>query len=279
MVPFHTVHIDHLGPFCKSPSGKMYIFAIIDAFTKFIWIEAVRDTSCANSLKALDQFMKVFGLPSRIISDRGKAFDCHEFKKYCADRQIKHVMNAVASPRANGQIERYNRTILDALVSYVGDDQNNWEIYLPKVQLGLNSNTNSTTGSSPLELVYGFRPRLSGDLVAPTRSGTFDSMRESAALRTRAAAKRSKLMFDKKRRTEAPFKVGQLVLVQRKLFKKGLRSGKLVPRYDGPYVVVKALPHDRYVIKGKSNCGRKYENVLARDKLKLFHNTVDSDSD
>lgn len=32
-IPFHTIHIDHLGPFNKSKKKNAYILAIIDAFT------------------------------------------------------------------------------------------------------------------------------------------------------------------------------------------------------------------------------------------------------
>lgn len=278
-VPFHTIHVDHLGPFCKSPSGKMHILAIIDAFTRFIWIEAVRDVSCKYVLQTFDQFIKTFGVPSRIISDRGKAFSCKDFKEYCTHRQIKHVMTAVASPRANGQIERFNRTILDALVAYVGDDQNDWEKYLPKVQLGLNSNVNNSTGKTPLELLYGFRPRLVGDIVVPERSPNLDELREVAVTRSAKLSQQAKDKYDQKRRYEAPFKIGDLVLAERKIIRKGLRSGKLMPRFDGPYKIVKVLPHDRYVIKSTRNRGRLYENVLARDKLKLFHCNHSDESD
>lgn len=44
-------------------------FAIIDAFTRFIWIEAVRNTISDNALKALDLFDKTFGASGRIISN------------------------------------------------------------------------------------------------------------------------------------------------------------------------------------------------------------------
>lgn len=128
-------------------------------------------------------------------------------------------MNAVASPRANGRIERFNRTILDALVAYVGDDQNHWEQYIPKVQLGLNSNTDSTTGKVPLELLYGFRPRLAGDLLVPICSTNLDEICESAVTRSKDIARHNKITFDikKNRPTEPSLKLRQFVLAQRKI--------------------------------------------------------------
>jgi hypothetical protein len=185
-------------------------------------------------------------------------------------------MTAVASPRANGQVERFNRTILDALVSYVGEDQNDWEQFLPKVQLGLNSNINNSTGKSPLELLYGFRPRLIGDVVSPLPSSNIDSMRQEAVTRSAMASKQAKRVFDQKRRDAPAFKVGDVVMAEPKIIRKGLRSGKLVPRFDGPYLIVKVLPRDRYVVKGTQGRTRAYQNVMARDKLKPFRYTSDS---
>ena len=43
-VPMHTVHLDHLGPFVRSTTGNSYLIVAIDAFTKFVWLKAVKNT-------------------------------------------------------------------------------------------------------------------------------------------------------------------------------------------------------------------------------------------
>lgn len=48
------------------------------------------------------------GYPKLLISDQGTSFTTDEFRKLCEKNHVKHVLNAVASPRANGQVERYN---------------------------------------------------------------------------------------------------------------------------------------------------------------------------
>ncbi|KAJ3645515.1 hypothetical protein Zmor_023165 [Zophobas morio] len=65
-----------------------------------------------------------FGVPRRIISDRGETILLVSmFMEYCKTLNIKHVLNATATPRANGQVERYNRTILASLASSMEDEQ------------------------------------------------------------------------------------------------------------------------------------------------------------
>lgn len=58
-----------------------------------------------------------FGLPVRIISDRDTSFTSTAFKTFCNQVGIKHELNAVACPRANGQVERFNRTFIRSLAA------------------------------------------------------------------------------------------------------------------------------------------------------------------
>lgn len=276
-VPFHTLHVDHLGPFCKS-NGKTYIFAVVDGFTKFVWLEAVASANARGAIAALTKFNQVFGYPERIISDRGTAFTGKEFQNYCKDHGIKHILNAVASPRANGQVERLNRTILSSLSAHVGEDQKGWDAYLPKVQLGINSLTTQGTGKSPLELLCGLRPRLANDLQGAVRIDDIVALRDAAAQRIEDGAVKMKTRFDKRRREGTPISVGQLVMVERKILRPGLTSGKLVPKYAGPYKVTAVLPNDRYEVTSSANGRKTYKNIIARDKLKLWHDRLWSSS-
>lgn len=63
-VPFNTLHVDHMGPFCKS-NGKTYIFAIVDGFTKFVWLEAVASANTKGAITTLDKLIKVGNQPTK----------------------------------------------------------------------------------------------------------------------------------------------------------------------------------------------------------------------
>jgi hypothetical protein len=43
-IPFHTIHVDHVGPFQTSKHGNKFLFVVVDAFTKFTVIEPVKST-------------------------------------------------------------------------------------------------------------------------------------------------------------------------------------------------------------------------------------------
>lgn len=73
----------------------------------------------------------VFGLPTRITTDRGKAFTNQKFSNYCTLKQIRHILNAVPCLRAKGQVERSNRTILQSLTASTGENEIDWEQFIP----------------------------------------------------------------------------------------------------------------------------------------------------
>lgn len=58
--PFDTVHIDHVGPFVRSSKGNMHILVIIDAYTRYIYLKAVKNTKSHTSIKVLKEYFSVF---------------------------------------------------------------------------------------------------------------------------------------------------------------------------------------------------------------------------
>ncbi|KAK9736417.1 Integrase zinc binding domain [Popillia japonica] len=44
-VPLHTYHLDHLGPLETRAKSYKHILAVIDGFTKFVWLYSVKTTS------------------------------------------------------------------------------------------------------------------------------------------------------------------------------------------------------------------------------------------
>lgn len=114
--PFDTLHIDHYGPLpCISIK---HILGICDAFTKFVKLYAVINTSAKETIKALEKYFEYFGRPRRIIMDRASSFTCTEFTEFMKKNNIVQVLNATASPQANGQIERVNRVLTPMIGKY-----------------------------------------------------------------------------------------------------------------------------------------------------------------
>lgn len=280
-IPFHTLHADHLGPFNQSTGGKKYVFAVIDSFTKFILLHAVKNTTTAAVLRFLKTTFTTYGIPTRLITDRGSAFTSKGFKDFTKLKGIKHILNAVATPRANGQIERYNATILQALATSIKHDDE-WEKRLPDIQFAMNNTKNASTSLTPSELLMGYRPRASADSaltikIQPERPVIKDlnKVRVDVKRRMTNDQRKQKERFDLKRLRPRRYNVGDLVMVRKRPTADG-GSRKLLPRYKGPLQVEKILPNDRYLvseIRGSTRSSRApFRNVESVEHLKKWVN-------
>jgi hypothetical protein len=117
----------------------------------------------------LDELVHRYGLPHRIITDLGSNFNNHQFWEYCDNSGIDVRYVSVAHPRANRQVERTNRMVLDALKKRLHDAANTkrgkWIKELPYALWGLRTQPTKPTGQSPYFLVYGFEAILLVDVM------------------------------------------------------------------------------------------------------------------
>lgn len=180
-------------------------------------------------------------------------------------------------PRANGQIERYNRTILASLAALThGENDKEWNSHLNTVQWSLNNTLNKGIGKTPSEVIFGKRtfnitePHLY-DLTYEKTSNedsTVDSIRQEVTHTIEKSQEEMAKRFNKSRCSAREYVLGDLVLVQKQLNNPG-ESNKLLSRYSGPYRVTRVLGHDRYEVSSiEGHSRRKYHNVFAADKMK-----------
>ncbi|CAB3247216.1 unnamed protein product [Arctia plantaginis] len=226
-VPFHTIHADHLGPFVRSKLGNCYLLVIIDSFTKFINITAVKNTKSLTTIKVFRDHIRFFGVPTRLITDRGSSFTSKSFKEFTEEYGIKHVLNAVATPRANGQVERFNRTITEALAtSNHGKDERRWDESIIDVQIGLNTTVHKTTRKSPSELLFGFNinhraqgilSTIINETINVIPSDELNTIRNEASKRIEVQQKKDVERYNSRRKPCKKYNVGDLVRTERQV--------------------------------------------------------------
>lgn len=276
-VPFHTVHVDHLGPFKETIQKNAYLIVVVEAFTKYAILKAVKSTQVKPLIELMQEVVKFYGVPTRVITDRGTAYTSKHFKEYCQEIGTQHVLNAVATPRSNGQVERYNRTILSALLASAGDDAN-WDKYVPRIQFALNNTVSQATGKTPSQLLLGYTPRAPTDgmltaNIAPVCKVIDDiiTVREEASRKIAVDQEAQRKRYDKKRAAPKLYRVGDIIVVKKKPQADGT-SKKLAIKYHGPFRVTEVLPGDRYRLEDLPGSSRRtkgnYEGVVAVDQMK-----------
>ena len=130
----------------------------------------------------------------------------------------------------------------------INDDQKNWADKCPMVEFALNSSVSTTTGFTPFELNQGYMPQIGMPTSFDT---TFKGVKQFAlqakwdlmAAHDVIIANRVQQTFhaNKKCRISDLYHVGDHMYLstQSLTLPKG-RARKLVPKYIGPYKVVKA---------------------------------------
>lgn len=276
--PINILHIDHLGPFPKSRKGHMYILAGMDAFTKFVFLRAVRTTEAKYVIDYFKDIFATYRTPKTLISDRGSCFTSRRFQDFCMQNDIRHIMSAVSTPRANGQVERLNRTLLSALLTTV-TDESRWNECVRAVQFAINNTPNRTTGKTPSLLLFGFEPRQGVDAslrdevsTAPRIISDLFDIRQNAARRNSEERKKGKAYFDRRRKRPREYREGDLVLTEQHSVSTG-SSRKLQAHYAGPMIVKKVLLHGRYVLAWPDHMQGKrgrstHEKIVAVDQMK-----------
>lgn len=264
-----------MGPFPDSSRSNKHILAYIDNFTKYVVLRVVRDVGAKTTCKCIEEIIRRFGAPTYFISDQGTAFTAKQFEEMCRENDVRHVKNATATPRANGQVERLNRIILTAVVTMTErEDRKDWYKHLRGIQWAINSLQNATTKRTSHELLFDYTPRnaIHNKLILALEEKKGDEAleerREQAVQLIGKAQVRQKLRFDGQRKKPTRYKQGDLVLVQREAM--GL-SKKLMPKFKGPYMVSFVLEHDKYVlvdVSGAERTQRSFQSVFAADRMK-----------
>ncbi len=176
-LPMERVHLDFLGPLPRSTRGNEYILMMVDQFTK--WVECVplpSQTAEVTAHAAVSEFFSRFGYPFQIHSDQGRNFESHLFSKVCELLGIHKTRTTPYRPSANGQVERFNRTLMDAVRCFVGT-QNTWDKFLPQLACAIRSSVNRHTGFTPNKLMLGRETNLPADLIF---EGSVSRMPETA---------------------------------------------------------------------------------------------------
>ena len=104
-----------IWPFKPAPGGFRYVYVAIDKLSKWIEYKPLVSAIVKKAVELFEDIIHRFGLPNSIITDLRTTFTGHHFWGFCEDRCISIKYVSVAHPKVNGQVERVNNMILNAL--------------------------------------------------------------------------------------------------------------------------------------------------------------------
>ena len=104
-----------VGPFKLARGNMTHILVMVDKFTKWIEVKAIRKCDGATAVTFLKDIILRYGYPHSIITDNGTKFAEGAFARFCSSKGIQLDIASVAHPESNGQVERSNGLILSGI--------------------------------------------------------------------------------------------------------------------------------------------------------------------
>jgi hypothetical protein len=237
----------------RTQKGHDSIWVIVDRLTKSAHFIPVRTTYGGEKLAKLyvENIVKLHGVPSKIVSDRGTQFTSRFWKSLHKAMGTKLDFSSAYHPQTDGQTERVNQIMEDMLRACVLTYGNDWEQSLPYAEFSYNNSYQASLGMSPFEALYGRKcktPLMWSEvgeraLVGPALIKEAEEKVAEIRKKLKAAQSRQKSYADKKRR-EISFNPGDFVYLKVSPIRGTRRfqvQGKLAPRYIGPYRVLKRV--------------------------------------
>ena len=280
--PWDHIQIDTSTHLPESPDGYKALLVIIDVFSGFIILRALKQSTAEAVAGVLWELITTFGIPRIIQSDNGPEFANDIIRALVKLTGIEHRYISPYNPRADGKVERAIGTISSIIKKMVHGSSHHWPMFVPFAQLCFNLKTSSLTNSTPFSLMFGrncneFKD-YSSDPLAPKaiQPVELDKWKEYQkkliSLVYPSVSDKILLMKDKMikqlnntRRllTSNSIPAGATVMVI-----DPLRRDKFEPKYIGPYTVIRRSQNGSYVLKDAT--GDILDRRVQADQMKLI---------
>uniref|UniRef100_A0A336MSQ0 RNA-directed DNA polymerase n=1 Tax=Culicoides sonorensis TaxID=179676 RepID=A0A336MSQ0_CULSO len=264
--PFHTISYDFFGPLVSSDSVPSYtsILTITCLFSRFLILVPTVDQSAETVAKALlDNVILTYGvIPEVVLSDCAANFKSKMIAQVMKLLKIRKIHSLPYSPWINGICEKKNLQIKYFLhTTYLETGKKtNWPDSIKFVSYSYNCTTNSSTGFSPFQLIFGRKYRdlcdlhvrqlpyakTYGDYLTELHNN-IKLMQENARENILEALKKSKSNYDKNAK-DMILRLGDLVLMK---LPNADKLGKFEPKYVGPFEVVSSTDKTANIKQGK----------------------------
>jgi transposase InsO family protein len=101
----------------RSHAGYEHVHSAVDAYSRIAYSEIlpVEDAqTCSGFLERAHAWFEIHGVRvERVLTDNGGGYVSNAWRDMCAQLDIVHTRTRPYSPRTNGKVERFNRTLAD----------------------------------------------------------------------------------------------------------------------------------------------------------------------
>ena len=154
----------------KPPSVKD-VLVITDHFMHYVLAMVTRDKTTKTVARVLYEWLiLVFGTPAKLLSDCRANFTSTMVEELYAAFGIQKCLTSAYHAQCNGQVEHFQKTLLQMIGKLTSDKKAQWEQHLPELLQAYNSAQSAVTIYSLHYLMFGRCPPLPVDFYLPTMS-------------------------------------------------------------------------------------------------------------
>jgi len=270
------VSIDLMGPLPTGRGGVHFILAILDTFSRYIKLYALKKATSKAVLNRLENdYIPTIGSPEAIQSDNGTQFTAKLWKETLKKWNIKTIYSTKYHPQSNA-VERYNREIGRLLRTYCHDQHRKWPLYLDQVEKWMNRVRSEVIEITPEQLMTGERSKHEIEsLITFPESNTKKKHQELL----NHAVKRVLNKVEKKeekiqQKKYITFKQGQMVLIKNHHLSNAENNEikKLFNIFEGPYTITKVISENTLAVMHPTS---KKELLINVAEVRPYHSMVE----
>lgn len=116
---FKHLLIDCVGPLPPLKSGNTFLLTVMCQTTWYPAAFPLRKITTKAVVKALSQFITIFGIPGIIQSDRGTNFTSKMFGEILKQLRVRHQQSSAYRPQSQGALECFHQTLKTLLWAFI----------------------------------------------------------------------------------------------------------------------------------------------------------------
>lgn len=227
------------GPLNKN---MKYILTVIDVFSKYAWAAAMPNNKGFTTRKYLEEILNLnhsmtYNYPTTIQSDNGVEFVNKDFDYLFKVFEIKHIRSPPYLPQMNACIERFNKTLKQAIFANMTKNNNKkWVDDLPAILENYNNSIHTTLKDKPINIHKFKKQSIKQQKLVDKKIENFISTTRSYAPLEKNDKVRIHILTNKEERKEAVFAKKYVPQWSREIYTikyiTGEQSAKVKPTYQ-----------------------------------------------